>query len=376
MRNKNKAVQVLAAALCLVLVLGMVPAYGAATGNADYSVSPPAGEVSIHTEQQAEYLALDYTAIQQGTPNKEEFTHPEPVVLSWTLEEAGVPQPEAYTVLLSEHEDLSDAREFSVTEPSLEVFNLKIDTQYYWNVTAAGEAGRLYVSDTFTFTTQADGPRNLYVDGVANVRDLGGWSTKDGGKVRQGLIYRCGRLNEDYAKTAQITQAGIDTMLTDLGIRSEIDLRMSDNNESGNMGRSVLGNEIRYFAVPILSRSGYNKLTDSSNEIKTLFYILANEDNYPLLFHCSIGTDRTGMFAYLLNGLLGVSEEDLERDFMFSNLAPIGGFRKVSRISEWKDAYDATEGDNLSQQIYNYLIGIGVKEENINAVIRILKEQP
>ena len=37
-----------------------------------------------------------------------------------------------------------------------------------------------------------------------------------------------------------------------------------------------------------------------------------------LLLHCSIGTDRTGVICFLINALLGVSEEDLYKDYLFS----------------------------------------------------------
>jgi protein tyrosine/serine phosphatase len=51
--------------------------------------------------------------------------------------------------------------------------------------------------------------------------------------------------------------------------------------------------------------------------------VLADESNYPIFFHCAIGTDRTGTLAYLINGLLGVPEEDLYYDYCFSNFGAI-----------------------------------------------------
>ena len=49
--------------------------------------------------------------------------------------------------------------------------------------------------------------------------------------------------------------------------------------------------------------------------LKDAFAIFGNKDNYPIVMHCSIGTDRTGMLAFLINSLLGVSEEDLYKDY-------------------------------------------------------------
>jgi hypothetical protein len=43
--------------------------------------------------------------------------------------------------------------------------------------------------------------------------------------------------------------------------------------------------------------------------------VISGESVY---FHCKIGTDRTGTFAYFLEGLLGVSEEDRLQDYELS----------------------------------------------------------
>ena len=192
----------------------------------------------------------------------------------------------------------------------------------------------LPVLDSKTLITDAEAPRNMYVDGVTNVRDLGGWAV-DGGRVKQGLIYRCGRLNENDCETpvAKITEKGVYTMLNEMNIRSEIDLRkVSDNEVGGLTTESILGAEVNYYQCPM----GYNgnMLINNEEMIKHIFSdILSKEENYPLIFHCSIGTDRTGLIAFLIGGLLGVDVNDLYRDYLFSNFGDIGGSRSINNIT-------------------------------------------
>ena len=226
-------------------------------------------------------------------------------------------------------------------------------------------------------TTDAQAPRNMYVDGVTNVRDLGGWSIPDG-RVKQGLIYRCGRLNENNCETpvAKITEKGIDTMLNEMKVRSEIDLRKVEDNEVGGLSdTSILGDSVNYYQCPM----GYNgnMLIGNADMVRHIFSdILSKEENYPIIFHCSIGTDRTGMLAFLIGGLLGVDINDLYRDYLFSNFGDIGGSRSVINITfNYVTTIELTKGKDLSEKIENYLLSIGVTREEIESVRRILSEK-
>lgn len=176
---------------------------------------------------------------------------------------------------------------------SLYVYNLKSATTYYWTV-SAGDV----VSDMGIFSTADCQPRNIYCDGVTNMRDLGGWKTEDGRRVKQGLLYRSGQWEKPGASLV-ITDKGVAT-LQELGIVTEIDLR----NEA------------------------VGKVTKSAIEIE----ILADENNYPIVFHCAIGTDRTGYVAFLINTLLGVEKEALYRDYLFSNFGNLGASRGLTPV--------------------------------------------
>ena len=113
---------------------------------------------------------------------------------------------------------------------------------------------------------------------------------------------------------------------------------------------------------------------DNPAQIKLFFETLADENNYPIDFHCAIGKDRTGCMAYLVEALCGMNEEDLYRDYLFSNFAKISGICEVSDID---DRYGATiknyEGATLQEKTYNYLNQeIGVSVQNLDSIKNIL----
>lgn len=313
--------------------------------------------LDFHTDDQAAYLAVDYKLYKAYANGTEEKSIPNPTVLTLSADRNGE------TVALSLNEDMTDAKTATVTDGRASFYNLLLGETYYYQV---GD------DEVRSFVSSKSAPRNLYVDGVTNVRDLGGWSTADGGTVRQGMIYRCAKLTASETGEAMITEAGIVTMRDELGIKTEIDLRTVDDNEYGGITASVLGDGVTYMSLPI--ESGGNIILLNKDELKDIFAVFGDESNYPIAFHCSIGTDRTGMIAFLINGLMGVSEDDLYRDFLFSNFGEIGKMRAPSIIKTYMDTAEMAKGANLSEKIYNYLVDAGVASSDLDSLMSIMED--
>ena len=53
-------------------------------------------------------------------------------------------------------------------------------------------------------------------------------------------------------------------------------------------------------------------------EVKLVFDILAKEENYPVLVHCTQGKDRTGLVILLVSMLLDVDKNAIEKDYLLS----------------------------------------------------------
>ena len=321
---------------------------------------------SIHTELQKEYLASAYDYISLYANGKEELSRPVPVDLTW--EDKNVDE---YTFMLSEFSDFSKCEiSEKVSINSISIYNLKIHTLYYWCVEYKINDS-LERTDTKTLVIENSIPRNLYVDGLTNVRDLGGYRLGVNKYVKQGMIYRCSRLNENETTTNLITEDGINEMVNHLGIKSELDIRRTSNNENGGITSSPLGDSVNYFSVPM--ESGGNLFLLNKDVIKDAFAVLGNETNYPIVIHCSIGTDRTGMLCFLINALLGVSKEDLYRDFLFSNFGNIGGSRTSSIVDKYISTIEEMNGKTFAEKTYNYLLSLNVEESDLKTIIKIMK---
>ena len=355
---------------------GISAGYQGTVNGVTFELSDMGKSVNLHSELQNEYLEYineengEFDDIGLYARGITENSLPAPVHLEWTATAATTEIISSYTVNLSENKDMSSEYSIDTTETELDVFNLKIATTYYWTVTAYLSDGYA-TSGTAYFTTSYDGPRNLYVDGITNVRDIGGYDIGGGKKVKQGLLYRCGRLNKtnDPTPTIEISDDGIQTMKKQLGVKTEIDLRWDE--EAGLIEESPLGSDVGYYRI-CMSYSG-NILNINSDAIVNVFEILAKEENYPMIFHCSIGTDRTGVIAFLVNGLLGVSEDDLCLDYVWSNFGHIGSSRRSDLIANtYLPRIKSMKGRKLKDKFYNYLLNIGVSSKDLNSIISIL----
>ena len=76
----------------------------------------------------------------------------------------------------------------------------------------------------YSFTTSGEAPRNLDIEGVTNVRDMGGWPLEEGGYERQGMIYRGAKFNQDESAEPVVTENGIKTLQDELKIKTELDV--------------------------------------------------------------------------------------------------------------------------------------------------------
>ena len=301
-----------------------------------------------------------YNKILDYAGGQGELSRPEPILLTWEV--TSDMQITGYTVTVSENKNMTASYTLNTEDTQAAIYNLKTATKYFWTVTAITDGKRI-TSGVACFTTADELPRTIYCDGVTNFRDLGGYKTEQGKRVKQGSIYRCAGLN--YG----ITQDGIDTLSLQLGIKTEIDLRQDD--ESGYLEQGYLGVDMNYFRVPMNATS--YMFMDNADAIKEVFEVLSKKENYPLLFHCAIGTDRTGAVAFLINGLLGVSEDDLYLDYMWSNFGNIGGLRYANTIENYLTWVNHCEGKTLKDRVYNYLNEtVGINKSVLDKVISIL----
>lgn len=301
---------------------------------------------------------VEYTNVGYGYINAEKCTPPA-VKLEWT-DSSGAKE---YTVFVSEFDNFSVSYEFKTKETSYDVYNLKVGTKYYWKVTSGDIS-----SPVFTFETASGYPRFIKIDGVCNTRDLGGYITKDGKIVKQGLLYRSASLDK-------ITNSAKNELSNMLNIKTDLDLRGETHT------KSPLGNDVQIINEPL---KWYHGIFNEEAEIVTARTVkyFADSNNYPIDFHCSLGRDRTGTLSIILLGLLGVDEETIFRDYHFSFFSQPGGFTidefnalqvNLSELYKHLAEYGG-ENASFNDRVEAYMLKIGVTQEEINTIREIMLE--
>ena len=271
-------------------------------------------------------------------------------------------KPRKMVVNYSENKDMSDSISVKTGRESKvwHIYNLIPGRTYYYEVVADDA-----VITKGEFTTQGR-VRMLRFNSGSNMRDLGGWTTADGRTVCYGKVYRGGELH----KGLETTMNNYD--LADfiaMGITAELDLRNNDqvvNNVSP--GVSALGKDIPYVYFNQYM-FGDDALQQDTMIYRRAFNFIAENLNVNRIvyFHCIWGADRTGALAMLLNGLLGVTLDQLYKDYELTSFSKAGIRAKEGLDSKLN--YLAQYGGTIQQQIYRYLSQyVNVPEANLKAI--------
>lgn len=204
-----------------------------------------------------------------------------------------------------------------------ELYNLLPGYTYYYYIgTSKAQQGQFVVDGSL---------RMIYVgNNVYNVRDLGGKKTQDGRYVKYGKIFRSGELNGGYKATTE----ELSTMKA-VGVGAEIDLRGEiDNSGAGTSAYGFKrGTTYYYVGGDHYIADEATKLANGDAESKKFWKeeLLFTFENLKagrgINFHCRIGADRTGCLGMLLEGLLGVTESDLIRDYETTSFSTAAGTR-------------------------------------------------
>ncbi len=299
---------------------------------------------------------------------------PLPVVLEWE-KDRNVMQT---TVCINTLSSVIGAgmQTYYTDDNRIAIYNLIPNKTYYYKVYG------LYVNSSGvllkegSFTTTADKTRMLNIDGIQNVRDIGGYTGLDKKKVKYGLLFRGSAMDEDYARNLCITDKGKEELCERIGIRTDYDLR-SEKNES------ALGEGITYFKVDTSYGSYADIFTNSVQKanFKTILENIVKQlsENLPIYIHCQGGCDRTGTLVFQLLGLLGVSESNLAKEYELSSLSSIGyGRFRNSTSYNYKgmvEALKAYSGSTITEKFYNFAVtGCGIAADTITAFRNLMLE--
>lgn len=187
---------------------------------------------------------------------------------------------------------------------------------------------------------------HIPLSGLNNARDLGGMPCEDDWVIAPARLIRSDALHH-------ATKEDFDTLINDHKLARVIDLR-SDLERAANPDPRDKFVDIEFFELPVfegeafgITHGGKNLkddlqafehfnqdpfeiicalypqalLSDQGKKVYTTFLdILANHDTGSTLWHCTEGKDRTGLGAVLIEKILGVSQENIYKDYLATNL--------------------------------------------------------
>ena len=252
--------------------------------------------------------------------------------------------------------------------------------------------------------------RLLPLEGGVNFRDMGGYATQDGRRVKWGHLFRSGTMTK-------LSEADC-AHLNDLGFRTVVDLRTLGEQERdpNHWGKSLadaywsrehdetFGDLHRQSGDSITTleegmavmEQGYRRLPFQQCEGYAHLFRRLAEGHFPAVIHCTAGKDRTGGGAALVLAALGVPRESIVADFVMTERAvdlrkalgwrkPSPKYTKMSTIpDEARSAFVGAKAsyieafldalDSECGSLDGYLRHIGVASENVERMRAALLE--
>ena len=176
--------------------------------------------------------------------------------------------------------------------------------------------------------------RCLDLEGSRNFRDLGGYESTEGGRLRWGKLYRSSKLSGLTDRDRQrVRRLGL-TLVCDFrqAVEQELDPTHLGDDATHLLARLPVtpgsaGNFIDNLHNGIIAvddSAGF--MQDMNREFVTsqlpryaeMFQLLLVGDQQ-VLIHCASGKDRTGFGAALILDVLGVPEDSIVEDYLLSN---------------------------------------------------------
>ncbi|MCU1462478.1 MAG: putative protein-tyrosine phosphatase [Acidimicrobiales bacterium] len=175
--------------------------------------------------------------------------------------------------------------------------------------------------------------RAIALTGCFNFRDLGGYETMDGRRMKWRRLFRADGLS-------RLTPDDLG-VLGPLGLATVLDLRTTaELDEFGRfVGAGPGGSAPAYHHLPMIDvlpdRKDFPRWVDPSivadryvemlgngrAAVVEALTVLGDPGNLPAVFHCSAGKDRTGILAAIVLGLVGVADEVIVADYALSAAA-------------------------------------------------------
>lgn len=200
--------------------------------------------------------------------------------------------------------------------------------------------------------------RRLPMEGPVNFRDLGGYVAADGRTVRRRHLFRSDAL-------WRLTDADVERVHA-LGVTTVIDFRTTHELESNGWGGIELL-DAEHVHLPTFDTT--RPMIEDEEIMKSLItapdaymsmlrngaaayagalrHVAASED--PVVFFCAAGKDRTGVFAALVLGLLGVSDDDIVADYALTGEV----IERIHALRDFEDPAVERSASRIGKDLHN-----------------------
>ncbi|MBR1920637.1 MAG: tyrosine-protein phosphatase, partial [Kiritimatiellae bacterium] len=171
----------------------------------------------------------------------------------------------------------------------------------------------------------------------------------------------------------RLTDEARHVLLDVLGVRTDLDLRGAQ--EVAGMSVSPLGDRVKWANVAMTAYGGLAK-SRGKELAKACLDVFLDPANYPIAFHCIGGQDRTGTLAFLIEALMGVDDDELNKDWECSGFSNAGSwFRHETLLNQIYDVLGAYPGANTRERAEAYVRDCGLDDGDIARLRDILLEQ-
>ena len=167
--------------------------------------------------------------------------------------------------------------------------------------------------------------RHIALEGCLNLRDLGGYTTTEGKQTKWRTMLRSDSLHRLPESSQQ--------QLVTYGIKTIVDLRSPFEiaTETYPLSQKL---PLRYVNLPLIEENHKNIIESIKHQtllklncffleeralaLKKILETIATQQT-PIIIHCAVGKDRTGIIAALLLAIAGVSIKTIAEDYHLSD---------------------------------------------------------
>lgn len=241
--------------------------------------------------------------------------------------------------------------------------------------------------------------RVIELQGCLNFRDLGGYPTRAGRKLRWRQLFRSDGLHH-------LTAADVAFLRDELRIDEVIDLRSTAEVRTDGIG-PLGGEPIRRHHLPLFDSDVVQQSQpDSVRTLADRYFLLAEfarlaiaqvietlaAASGPAIYHCAAGKDRTGVISAVLLGLLEVPDEIVVADYAATQQNLDAIIERLMSTKGYETMLSALPPDTLHAQpetmislleriretygsMREYALSIGVSAESIESLkTRLLED--